>query len=64
MSNIVAGVGRGQLKVLDQRVRKKQYIYNYYKKHLKDINDIEFMPINDWNSPNCWLTSINFKRNN
>ena len=63
MSNIVAGVGRGQLKVLDQRVAKKQYIYNYYKKHLKDVKDIEFMPINDWNSPNCWLTSIILKGN-
>ncbi|MDY0277837.1 MAG: DegT/DnrJ/EryC1/StrS family aminotransferase [Acholeplasma sp.] len=63
MSNVVAGVGRGQLKVLDQRVAKKQYIYNYYKKHLKDIKDIEFMPINDWNSPNCWLTSIILKGN-
>lgn len=61
MSNIVAGVGRGQLKVLDHRVAKKQYIYTYYKKNLKDIVDIEFMPINDWNSPNCWLTSIILK---
>jgi dTDP-4-amino-4,6-dideoxygalactose transaminase len=61
MSNVVAGVGRGQLRVLDQRVEKKQYIYNYYKEHLKDINDIEFMPINTWNSPNCWLTSIILK---
>lgn len=56
MSNVVAGVGRGQLKVLDQRVEKKQFIYNYYKENLKDIKDIEFMPINVWNSPNCWLT--------
>ena len=61
MSNVVAGVGRGQLKVLDQRVKKKQHIYNYYKEHLKDINDIEFMPINKWNNPNCWLTSIILK---
>ncbi len=61
MSNVVAGVGRGQLKVLDQRIAKKQYIYDFYKKHLKDIKDIEFMPINDWNSPNCWLTSIVLK---
>jgi dTDP-4-amino-4,6-dideoxygalactose transaminase len=61
MSNVVAGIGRGQLKVLDQRVEKKKYIYNYYKENLKDIKDIEFMPINDWNSPNCWLTSITLK---
>jgi dTDP-4-amino-4,6-dideoxygalactose transaminase len=58
MSNVVAGIGRGQLKILDQRVRKKQYIFNYYKEHLIGIDDIKFMPINDWNSPNCWLTSI------
>jgi dTDP-4-amino-4,6-dideoxygalactose transaminase len=61
MSNVVAGIGRGQIKVLDQRVDKKQYIYNYYKEKLNEISDIEFMPINDWNSPNCWLTSIILK---
>jgi len=61
MSNVVAGVGRGQLKILDKRVEKKQHIYNYYKEQLKDVKDIEFMPINDWNSPNCWLTSIILK---
>merc|ERR1711879_90925 len=31
MSNIVAGIGRGQLKVLDQRLKKKKYIFEYYK---------------------------------
>ena len=58
MSNIVAGIGRGQLKVLDKRVEKKQYIFDFYKKHLSFIEDISFMPINDWNKPNCWLTCI------
>ena len=33
MSNIVAGIGRGQLKVLDKRVAKKRYIFDYYKKN-------------------------------
>jgi dTDP-4-amino-4,6-dideoxygalactose transaminase len=61
MSNVVAGIGRGQLKILDQRVAKKQYIYNYYNEHLNDIKDIEFMPINEWNKPNCWLSSIILK---
>ena len=58
MSNVVAGIGRGQLKVLDQRINKKQTIYNYYKQELSLLEGIEFMPINDWNNPNCWLTSI------
>lgn len=58
MSNIVAGIGRGQLKVLDDRIQKKRYIYNYYKKELDHLEGLSFMPINDWNEPNCWLTVI------
>ena len=61
MSNVVAGIGRGQLKVLDQRVEKKREIYHCYKEALNDIVDIEFMPMNDWNHSNCWLTSIVLK---
>lgn len=58
MSNVVAGIGRGQLKVLDQRVAKKKYIYEYYKRELSDIEGIGFMPENDWDNPNCWLSVI------
>jgi dTDP-4-amino-4,6-dideoxygalactose transaminase len=58
ISNIVAGIGRGQLKVLDQRVAKKKYIFNFYKKELTGLEGLEFMPINEWNEPNCWLTCI------
>nr|WP_330216598.1 aminotransferase class I/II-fold pyridoxal phosphate-dependent enzyme [Streptococcus thermophilus] len=52
MSNVVAGIGRGQLKVLDQRVAKKKYIFDYYKRELSQLEGVEFMPINDWNEPN------------
>lgn len=58
MSNIVAGIGRGQLKILDQRVAKKKYIFEYYKKELDGLDGIEFMPVNEWNEPNYWLTVI------
>ncbi|MCG4585426.1 DegT/DnrJ/EryC1/StrS family aminotransferase, partial [Anaerosalibacter bizertensis] len=58
MSNIVAGIGRGQLKVLDKRVEKKRYIFEYYKRELGDLEGIEFMPINEWNKPNYWLSCI------
>lgn len=58
MSNIVAGIGRGQLKVLDQRVEKKRYIFEFYKRELSDLDGIQFMPSNDWNEPNFWLTCI------
>lgn len=58
MSNIVAGIGRGQLKVLDQRVEKKRYIFEFYKRGLGGLEGIQFMPINQWNDPNCWLSCI------
>ncbi|MDR7871386.1 MAG: aminotransferase class I/II-fold pyridoxal phosphate-dependent enzyme [Tissierellaceae bacterium] len=58
MSNIVAGIGRGQLKVLDKRIEKKKYIFEYYKRELVDLEGVEFMPINEWNEPNCWLSCI------
>jgi dTDP-4-amino-4,6-dideoxygalactose transaminase len=61
MSNIVAGIGRGQLKVLDQRVAKKKYIFEYYKQELGDLPNITFMPINDWNEPNYWLSCIQLR---
>lgn len=58
MSNVCAGIGRGQLKVLNDRVRKKREIYDYYKKELEDLPGLQMMPINDWNEPNCWLSCI------
>ncbi|MBG9716237.1 DegT/DnrJ/EryC1/StrS family aminotransferase [Bacillus cereus] len=58
MSNVVAGIGRGQLKVLDQRVQKKRYIFDFYKRELGNLEGIEFMPSNEWNEPNYWLSSM------
>lgn len=61
MSNVVAGIGRGQLKVLHKRVEKKREIYSYYKEHLSDLDGISFMPENDWNEPNFWLSAITLR---
>lgn len=58
MSNVVAGIGRGQLKVLDQRVAKKNYILEFYKRELGGLEGVEFMPSNEWDEPNYWLSSI------
>lgn len=58
MSNVLAGIGRGQLRVLDKRVAKKKYIFEYYKKELGSLKGINFMPINTWNEPNYWLSCI------
>ena len=64
MSNVVAGIGRGQLKVLDKRIAKKKYIFEFYKRELGCISDIGFMPINAWNEPNYWLSVITVKGKN
>jgi len=58
MSNIAAGIGRGQLKVLDLRVAKKKYIFDFYKREIGYLDGIEFMPVNNWNSPNYWLSCL------
>ncbi|MEC3884067.1 aminotransferase class I/II-fold pyridoxal phosphate-dependent enzyme [Halobacillus sp. HZG1] len=58
MSNVVAGIGRGQLKVLKERVEKKKYIFNFYKRELGDLEGVEFMPVNEWDEPNYWLSSL------
>lgn len=63
MSNIVAGIGRGQLRVLDQRVEKKNYIFNFYKKELGHLEGVSFMPLNDWTTSNCWLSVMTLNGN-
>jgi dTDP-4-amino-4,6-dideoxygalactose transaminase len=58
MSNVVAAIGRGQLRVLDDRVRKKREIFSYYFDKLNDMPGIEFMPEAPYNRSNRWLTVI------
>lgn len=59
MSNVVAGIGRGQLKVLSDRIEKKRYIFNKYKEAFSEIGYLEMMPINDnWQRSNCWLSCM------
>ncbi len=58
MSNIVAGIGRGQLRVLDQRIRRKRDIFEFYSRELGGLDGVEMMPVNEWNEPNYWLSCI------
>lgn len=58
MSNIVAGIGRGQMKVLDQRIEQKRHIFAYYKEHLGDLEGLSFMPLHENERANCWLSVI------
>ena len=61
MSNIVAGIGRGQLKVLDLRIKQKTEIYNRYKEAFKNMTDIKMQPIPENTMPNHWLSVITIK---
>lgn len=56
MSNICAGIGRGQLKVLNERIAKKKEIYEFYKKSFEEIKDIEMINICDYGESNYWLS--------
>ena len=58
MSNILAGIGRGQMKVLEQRVEQKRKIFAYYQEHLGDLEGISFMPVHEDERANCWLSVI------
>lgn len=63
MSNIVAGIGRGQLRVLRDRIANKKEIFETYREAFKDIKDIEMMPVCEYGEPNYWLTTITLKEN-
>jgi dTDP-4-amino-4,6-dideoxygalactose transaminase len=58
MSNIVAAIGRGQLKALDERVKRKREIFEYYRSALGDQPGVEFMPEALYGKANRWLTVI------
>ena len=58
MSNVSAGIGRGQLLVLNDRIEKKLEIFNLYKKEFSDIEDLIMQePLAD-SKDNYWLTTM------
>ena len=58
MSNVLAGIGRGQLRVLEDRVKRKREIFNFYVKALGDVPGVEFMPEAPYGRCNRWLSVI------
>lgn len=58
MSNIVAGIGRGQLIHLEEHKAKKQEIYNAYKEAFADIPQITMNPMNGDGDANNWLSCM------
>ena len=63
LSNVCAGIGRGQLRVLDQRVAKKREIFEQYRQILQPVG-IGFQPEQPENISNRWLTTITLNTDN
>ena len=63
MSNIIAAIGRAQLKVLDKYVKIRRTIFNNYKEHLIENKNIDFMPELDGSFATRWLTVLQINHN-
>lgn len=60
MSNVCAGIGRGQMHVLEERVQKRREIFLQYKELLGDIEGIKFQREDFQSRSNRWLTVVRF----
>ena len=58
LSNILAALGRAQLKSLDQYVEKRREIFNYYYNNLNNIEGIRFMPEIENGKSTRWLSVV------
>ena len=58
MSNVIAGIGRGQLLHLEEHKAKKQAIYRQYREAFRDIPEISMNPMNPEGEANNWLSCM------
>lgn len=58
LSNVLAGIGRGQLCVLEDRVNARRTNFDFYKKALNGLPGIQFMPEAEFGRSNRWLTCL------
>ncbi|WP_127138940.1 DegT/DnrJ/EryC1/StrS family aminotransferase [Flagellimonas oceanensis] len=58
MSNILAGIGRGQMEVLKDRVEARRHNFDFYNEHLSELPEIEFLHEPEGSYSNRWLTCI------
>ncbi len=61
MSNITAGVGRGQLLHLDEHIARKKAIYEHYKEAFADIEEIAINPMDVDGEANYWLSCMTIR---
>ena len=58
MSNVCAGIGRGQMEVLADRVNQRRKVYDTYLQYLSGFSPIEFLPEPEGYFSNRWLTTV------
>ncbi len=58
LSNVLAGIGRGQLRVLEDRVAARRRNFRFYAESLQDLPGIELMPEAPWGRHTRWLTTL------
>lgn len=61
MSNVVAGIGRGQLLHLDEHKALKKAIYRQYTEAFADMDEIMMNPMNPDGDANNWLSCITIR---
>ena len=64
MSNVLAGIGRGQMKVIDARVKQRRSNFDFYVEHLSPIDGVTFQNEAEGCVSNRWLTCILLKSEN
>jgi len=62
MSNVLSAIGLAQMEVLNDRVKRKREIFEFYKEQLKEIEELSFMPEIENSYGNRWLTTILFEK--
>ena len=58
MSNVLAGIGRGQLEMLEERVQARRMVYDRYREALGSVAGFEFMPEANYGHSTRWLTAL------
>ena len=58
MSNVLAALGRSQLRDLDRRVTRRRAMNRLYRELLAEVPGIAFMPSATYAEPSCWLSVI------
>ena len=58
LSNVLAGIGRGQLVHLDERIAARRRIFDRYVEALGEVQGLSFMPEPSWSCSNRWLSAV------